>query len=569
VRLLRRQWSDARSDFEAAVARGVEGDDRELLWQAYWGLGASLHRLGELDGAADALRKALQRIDAWRGSLATDEGKVTFIEGARDVVDELVDVELARAARGEPGAWEGVLAVVEDARARALRDLMARSRARRGERDPGAPPAATRCYGYGPGAPPSQGVELSPGVPSGRAHEAAPLPPYVQMAPGIPSSTSVDSPARPRAPPAGVAPPRLARLVFHVTPARSVVLAVARDGAVTGAELPLGEAELARRVELLLGALGLRGPSRGLVVAHAPEAGVASPPARAGAALAGLYLDLVAPVARALPPRDAPLVVEPDGVLWLVPFAALRSPRGELMIERWPLLYAPSAAVLDEIRAWPPQGGSPASWPALIVGNPLDAPISAREGGATFDFGVLPGAAKEASDVAALFAPPRPEVRTGRGAPLDDVVEHIHEYRVIHLATHGIALASDPLSSFLVLGDSRCGRFLTARDVTGLSLDADLVVLSACQTGLGQVSGDGVIGLARSFLVAGARSVVVSLWNVDDARTAELMVAFHREYLTRGADKASALRRAMLAMRRKGHTDPRLWASFLLVGAER
>lgn len=93
---------------------------------------------------------------------------------------------------------------------------------------------------------------------------------------------------------------------------------------------------------------------------------------------------------------------------------------------------------------------------------------------------------------------------------------------------------------------------------------ADLVVLSACQTGLGQITGDGVQGLSRAFITSGVPSVLVSLWNVDDASTRELMVAFHKAFQTSG-DKAGALRQAMTEVRQQ-HPDISRWAPFVLVG---
>ena len=109
---------------------------------------------------------------------------------------------------------------------------------------------------------------------------------------------------------------------------------------------------------------------------------------------------------------------------------------------------------------------------------------------------------------------------------------------------------------------------LTAQQILYLPLPADLVTLSACQTGLGQISGDGMIGLSRSFLVAGARSVLVSQWSVSDTATAKLMAAFYRHYIELD-DKAIALQLAMQALRSQSEYDhPRYWAPFVVVGAE-
>jgi CHAT domain-containing protein len=97
-----------------------------------------------------------------------------------------------------------------------------------------------------------------------------------------------------------------------------------------------------------------------------------------------------------------------------------------------------------------------------------------------------------------------------------------------------------------------------------MDLTAELVVLSACDTGRGRITGDGVVGLSRAFVTAGVPSIMVSLWAVDDAATAELMVEFYDQWQQTG-DKAQALRQAMLTTM-QNHSDPRLWAAFTLIG---
>jgi CHAT domain-containing protein len=100
--------------------------------------------------------------------------------------------------------------------------------------------------------------------------------------------------------------------------------------------------------------------------------------------------------------------------------------------------------------------------------------------------------------------------------------------------------------------------------ISRFHLKADLVTLSACQTGLGQLSSEGMIGLSRAFLAAGARSFLVSLWNVDDEATKELMITFYKEYLRHG-NKGLALQRAMQQTRRQ-YPEPKYWAAFTLFG---
>ena len=146
--------------------------------------------------------------------------------------------------------------------------------------------------------------------------------------------------------------------------------------------------------------------------------------------------------------------------------------------------------------------------------------------------------------------------------------------QVIHLATHGLLEYGIPSESFvrdlpgaiaLAPSDTDDG-LLTSAEIYGMKLKAELVVLSACDTGRGTLTSDGVIGLSRSLISAGVPSVIVSLWAVPDAPTADLMSEFYRQW-QQTPDKAQALRQAMLAiMQTPTHSNPRDWAAFTLIG---
>ena len=107
---------------------------------------------------------------------------------------------------------------------------------------------------------------------------------------------------------------------------------------------------------------------------------------------------------------------------------------------------------------------------------------------------------------------------------------------------------------------------LTAEEILSLKLNADLVILSACNTGRGRITGDGVIGLSRSLFIAGTPSVIVSLWSVPDSPTAELMTEFYTNLNQNKLDKAQALRQAMLKIKQQYPNKPLNWAAFTLIG---
>ena len=234
---------------------------------------------------------------------------------------------------------------------------------------------------------------------------------------------------------------------------------------------------------------------------------------------------------------------------------------------RWPLVMSPGHAPLELLRR-PPSRSSLRDTRALVVGNPA-MPETAPIAGLVLHLAPLPSAEAEARAIARLFGP-RATLLTGRQASRQQVEATAPSRQVLHLATHGLAFVDTPKSSFVALADTQgCSGAWTAQRVANHAMPSDLVVLSACQTGLGQIAADGLIGFIRAFLMAGAHAVVASLWSVDDTATTALMTAFYRHWLQDG-DTARALWRAADELRRDpAHQDPRSWAPFILVGRER
>ena len=166
---------------------------------------------------------------------------------------------------------------------------------------------------------------------------------------------------------------------------------------------------------------------------------------------------------------------------------------------------------------------------------------------------------EECQAVAQLL--PRARLLVDDAATLDRLKTHGPASRYLHIGSHGIFRAGNPLFSSLLLGDTR----LCVFDLPDLRLDADLVRLSGCSTGVHEISGAGeILGLSRGLLLAGARAVHVSLWEVNDASTTEYMVRLYR-YLTAGLSPAAAMRNAMLELRRT-RPHPYFWAPFAYIG---
>jgi CHAT domain-containing protein len=181
---------------------------------------------------------------------------------------------------------------------------------------------------------------------------------------------------------------------------------------------------------------------------------------------------------------------------------------------------------------------------------------------------------REAINITRLAPAGTVVLRTGFAANRESALESdLSNYRILHFATHGLIDNRHPLLSGLLLstideqGRSRDG-LLQLHDIYGLRLNADLVVLSACQTGLGkELSGEGFVGLTQGFLYAGSRSVVASLWQVEDNTAATLMTNFYQAMLTEGDPPAVALRRAKLKMyRQQPYQSPYYWSAFVIQG---
>jgi len=195
------------------------------------------------------------------------------------------------------------------------------------------------------------------------------------------------------------------------------------------------------------------------------------------------------------------------------------------------------------------------------------------------DFGIerlarLPFSGVEAREIAKLSPPPQTVLSLGADASRQKFLRgDFNSYQILHFATHGFLNQQNPDLSGLVLSlydekQQAQNGFLRVIDLYSLRLNADLVVLSACQTGLGkEVDGEGIIGLTRGFMFAGASSVVSSLWKVEDAATAELMKRFYRAMLKENQSPVAALRTAQNEMRQIPRwRNPTHWAGFTLTG---
>lgn len=306
---------------------------------------------------------------------------------------------------------------------------------------------------------------------------------------------------------------------------------------------------------------------------------------------------LLAPVASQI--ENKRLAIVADGVLQFVPFAALQAQSSNSKVQKFltetnEIVVLPSASVLAELRR-NFNGTKPPGKTIAVFADPIfeandprlkksdaekSVPKPAALGLVLRDFNAgeslprLLSSREEARNISAFASKNQAVSNLDFDASRENATsENLADYRIIHFATHGLLDSSHPEFSGLVFslydknGRAQDG-FLRLNQIYNLNLNSELVVLSACQTALGKdVRGEGLIGLTRGFMYAGAKRVVASLWKVDDAATAEFMRRFYQNILQKKLSIASALRQTQNEMRKiPRFRSPYFWAGFTLQG---
>jgi CHAT domain-containing protein/predicted negative regulator of RcsB-dependent stress response len=265
--------------------------------------------------------------------------------------------------------------------------------------------------------------------------------------------------------------------------------------------------------------------------------------------LGNMYTQIISPVEQYLTGYKN-LGIIPHGALHFLPFQALLSPDGKYFFEKYNLFSTPSASVFLFCRDKKHQPQE--HMIAMALGD-LDLG----------DFSGLPGTKTEVDQISKLYDDVTP--RYENESTETYLKENISAYEYVHLATHGLLDPLQPLYSYLLFAPTEVDDgLLTVTEVFGLELNARLVVLSACQTGLGDRSqGDEVVGLSRAFLFAGSPAVIVSLWSVADQPTALLMTSFYRNLSNHNPQESLSLAQREVM---KQYPAPFYWAPFQLIG---
>lgn len=471
-------------------------------------IGASLYYLKRLPEAEKALKQAIVVLASLRGKVGdVDENQVSIFERERRTYGILQQVLI------ELGKVEEALEVAEAGRSRALADLLARKL--------------------------SATLELKP-----------PTIEHIKQTAKDKQATLVEY-----------------SIIYDAKEQQEIKLyiwVIQPQGKVEFKEVDLTDKNIGFReaVNNTREAMGVEGRGS-LTVTFAPEE-------TQDRSLSDLYQLLVTPIAEYLPDNpESRVVFIPQEELFLVAFPSLKDTDGEYLIDKHTLVTAPSIQVLALT-----QQESKGAGEVLVVGNPVMPEIQTSPDQPPEQLNQLPGTETEAQNIAQLLST---QPLIGVAATETAVVEKMPAAKIIHFATHGLLdVSSDGVLQSEYAGFKGDGGaiaftpseqdngLLTVEEIINLDLNADLVVLSACDTGRGKITGDGVLGLSRAFVIAGAANLIVSLWSVPDAPTATLMVEFYRQ-LEVNPDKAQALRQGMLKTKEQ-HPNPRDWAAFTLMG---
>lgn len=512
---------EAREGYDRLLSNPEARTNGEIYWPMLFDRAEIYRKEGDFSKAVEFYKRAVDVIEAQRSTIHTEAAKIGFVGDKQKVYHALID------ALFSAGEYSQAFEYVERSKSRALVDLLASKKnfTVRGGGEQMAS-ALTELETLE-----SENRALVPDQSSERIRQRTTRSIQIReriaaRAPELASLVSVTAVS------AGdirkVLPPK-ETLVEYFTPGRDMLVFVLTRNDIRAVKLD--GTNVADEIAEFRKAL------------QDPQSGRYLDLSRA------LYTKLVTPVESLL--ADHEIIVVPHGALHYLPFNALHD-GGKYLIEKKSIRYMPSASVLLYLPA--EKTAKPGD--ILAFGNP-DLGDPGQD---------LLHAQNEA--VAVAKTRPRSRVLLRKEATETALKKFGERFSYIHFATHGQFDADAPLKSALLLApDRESNGQLTLDKLYSMRLDADLVTLSACETGLGKIAGgDDVVGLTRGFLYAGSRSIVASLWKVDDLATSQLMALFYSRL--KDMDKRGALRSAQLDTRSR-YPHPYYWAAFQLMGNAR
>ncbi|MGB7297022.1 MAG: CHAT domain-containing protein [Candidatus Aminicenantales bacterium] len=574
------QYQRSMRHFEKALEIAFRVGRDDILWEVYDGLGGCLEKLGNKNGALVCYRKAIDAIDLIRSRLALDDFRAAFSRDKAKAYERLLDI-LFRLNEKEGKARYDVeiTRVVERAKARSFLEELSLEKGtksspddiiNKGEQDALLNKISiTVSHLTKPGLDEIHRNKLLARLEMEEEE-------YTNLLNRIGTEYLENTPpALPEIVP-------MDRIQGQCLDKRTVILQY-----YLGETLSIGI--FLDEKKLILKALPPRMEIENSLKAYLKMLS-APPDGRFMGAQAAqrIYRELIFPFEEDISSPIEHLIIVPDGILHYLPFETLikndpRTSGSKYLIELYDISYAPSVSSLAHLMEKKrPERYAKA---LLAVGDPVFLlndvkppkkgekhdhvlrEIFLKDG---FELTPLSHSRKEIRRVARCFSKEKVDVLLDTQAKEEFIKNKpLEGYQIIHFACHGFLDEKTPMRSALVLtldDDVEEDGFLQAREISSLSLNADLVVLSACQTGRGRLeNAEGVIGLPRTFFFAGARSTISSLWKISDRSTSEIMPRFYR-HLTDGKNKARALRLAKLELLRSKHSHPFYWGAFVLNG---
>jgi CHAT domain-containing protein/tetratricopeptide (TPR) repeat protein len=530
--LERKQWQESVPLFEQAYSLSSAINVKEVSWRALRGKGFALDQLKKSGEAVNAYKEAVKIVDAMRAAIKVEEFQNGFLTDKQDVYKELILLLL------NMGKIEESFQYAERAKSRSFIDLLgnqkislkddvsqklydALSRQKITIRETEEAFASARAAENE-----EEAKELSQKLVGARSSYQDLLIDAKEQSPEISNFITVDAITLNQL--YELLEDKVALVEYLVTE-KELIAWVVEKGKINSVRVPITEKDLKELVA----------DYRERIQKLAPVEEQAK----------RLYALLISPVEKFIKNKRL-LGIVPHGHLHYISFSSLKN-EDNYLFERHPLFYSPSASVMQF--TFKKKTVRSRDIKVLALGNP-------DLGDMNYD---LPLAEMEANAIKWDF--PKIDVLTRENATESWLKENISDYRIIHVASHGEFDPINPLFSSLKLtrDKNNDGNF-EVNEVFGLDIQADIVTLSACQTGLGDiVGGDELVGLNRAFIYAGTHSILSSLWRVSDISTAVLIKHFYRNYGKE--DKAESLRKAQLLVKRL-YPHPGYWAGFNLTG---
>jgi len=516
----------ARSNYESAYTIARSFDSPELIWKIFASRAETYKMRGEYDKVVQLNDSALKIIESMRNTLQSNELKATYLASVRFAFEDIINtLEMFHEKESTKGYDKLAFGYAEQSKSRVLLDLLAESMAKAGNSD-----------------------DQSKNIRHDLFRNNKPI-----------SLDEAES----------LCPDKNTVILEYSVGDSSTCLWVITRSAHKLFRLP-GRKVLQEQIEPFRFALLNPDQTNNEFFTQGGYS---------------LYQKLLQPAEPYLTEKSK-LIIIPDGILNYLPFEILLTDNKGIgpnasysklpfLIKKYPVSYGQSASVLKSLLSEQKgiKGTDSGNKKLIAFGDPVYGNENDTSHSSVKSYKRLEYSGEEIKNIASFFKNGNAEIYLRKDATEENVKREgaLKKFNYIHFATHGFIDESKPDNSSLVLtknNNSEEDGFLRATEIFNLDLNADLVVLSACQTGLGKlIRGEGMVGLTRAFMYAGTPAVMVSLWSVSDVSTSTLMGEFYRNLIKEKLSKTDALRNAQLSMLgNEKFAHPFYWAPFILVG---